>query len=80
MLRALDIQAAGVTAPMLQASKLIADDESPGMPPLGFLRRGSKWHRNLNAQEEGGHRLWELAVLFHLRDAFRSGDIWVRHS
>ncbi|MDE4134770.1 Tn3 family transposase [Phaeobacter sp. QD34_3] len=80
MLRALDIQAAGVTAPLLQASTLIADDERPEKRPVGFLRRGSKWHRHLNAQEEDGHRLWEVAVLFHLRDAFRSGDIWVPHS
>ena len=26
------------------------------------------------------HRLWEVAVLCHLRDAFRSGDIWLAHS
>ena len=80
MLRALDIQAAGVAAPLLQASTLIADDERPERPPVGFLRRGSKWHRHLNTCEEDGHRLWEVAVLFHLRDAFRSGDIWVPHS
>ena len=80
MLRALDIQAAGVSAPLLQASTLIADDERPEERPVGFLRRSSKWHRHLNAQEEDGHRLWEVAVLFHLRDAFRSGDIWVPNS
>lgn len=80
MLRALDIQAAGVTAPLLQASTMIADDQRPEERPVGFLRRGSKWHRHLNAQEEDGHRLWEVAALFHLRDAFRSGDIWVPHS
>lgn len=80
MLRALDIQAAGVTAPLLQASTLIADDERPEERPVGFLRRGSKWHRHLKAQPEDDHRLWEVAVLFHLRDAFRSGDIWLGHS
>ena len=25
-------------------------------------------------------RLWQVAVLFHMRDAFRSGDIWFAHS
>jgi hypothetical protein len=80
MLRALDIQAAGIVTPLLQASTLIADDEKPEIRPVGFLRRGSKWHRHLNAQQEDGHRLWEVAVLFHLRDAFRSGDIWVPYS
>ena len=28
----------------------------------------------------GDTRLWEVAVLFHLRDAFRSGDVWLLHS
>ena len=80
MLRVLDIEAAGIADPLLQATALIADDEKPETRPVGFLRRGSKWHRHLNAQEEDGHRLWEVAVLFHLRDAFRSGDIWLPHS
>ena len=26
------------------------------------------------------HRLWETAVLFHLRDAFRAGDVWLARS
>jgi hypothetical protein len=38
MLRTLDIQAAGVTAPLLQASTLIAEDERPEERPVGFLR------------------------------------------
>jgi TnpA family transposase len=80
MLRVLDIKAAGVAAPLLQASTLIAEDEKPEIRPVGFLRRGSKWHRHLNAQDEDGHRLWEVAVFFHLRDAFRSGDIWLSQS
>lgn len=29
---------------------------------------------------KGDTRLWEVAVLFHLRDAFRSGDVWLAHS
>ncbi|WP_333827190.1 Tn3 family transposase [Pararhodobacter sp.] len=80
MLRVLDIEAAGIAAPLLQATALIADDEKPETRPVGFLRRGSKWHRHLNAAAGDGHRLWEVAVLFHLREAFRSGDIWLLHS
>ena len=34
----------------------------------------------MRTQEKGDDRLWEVAVLFHLRDAFRSGDIWLGHS
>jgi hypothetical protein len=45
-----------------------------------FLRPSSKWHRHLRAQAAGDGRLWEIAVLFHLRDAFRSGDVWLVRS
>ncbi len=80
MLRILDIEAAGVAVPLLQAAVLIADDQKAETRPIGFLRRGSKWHRHLNAEQGDGQRLWEVAVLFHLREAFRSGDIWLTHS
>lgn len=36
--------------------------------------------RCIKDQDDGGHRLAEVAVWFHLRDAFRSGDIWLAHS
>jgi hypothetical protein len=48
--------------------------------PAHFLRRTSKWHRHLKSQAAGDNRLWEVAVMFHLRDAFRSGDIWLKAS
>ena len=80
MLRALDIQGANVAVPLLQVSTIIIDDQT-GVPRRGdFLRRNSKWHRHLKADDADYHRLWEVAVLFHLRDAFRSGDIWLGHS
>ena len=42
----------------------------------------SKWRAYLQdpAAEAETERLWVVAVLFHLRDAFRSGDIWLAHS
>lgn len=79
MLRILDIYGAAVSAPLLKAAKLIqsgADTERS----TSFLRRTSKWHQHLKAQDDGDLRLWEVAVLFHLRDAFRSGDVWLSHS
>jgi len=80
MLRALDINGANVAIPLLQAIKVISDDQ-PAIPRrCDFLRRNSKWHRHLNAQAVGDHRLWEVAVLFQLREGFRSGDIWLAHS
>ncbi len=78
MLRALDICAAPVAEPLLAASAIIAGTETTDVRPLTFLRRTSKWHRHLNGDDE--HRIWEVAVLFHLREAFRSGDIWLAHS
>ena len=80
MLRLLDIQAAPVAVPLLEAAGIVARAETTVTLPLTFLRRGSKWHRHLNADEGDGQRLWEVAVLFHLREAFRSGDIWLAHS
>ena len=43
-----------------------------------FLRPNSRWGRLLRTQPD--HRLWETAVLFHLRDAFRAGDVWLARS
>jgi TnpA family transposase len=80
MLRALDICAAPVAAPLMQATKIIAQDQTDAPRQVGFLRRTSKWHRHLNTQDPGDNRLWEVAVLFQVREAFRSGDIWLPHS
>ena len=80
MLRALDIRAAPVAEPLLAASTIIAGTETTEVLPLAFLRRGSKWLRHLNADGLDAGRLWEVAVLFHLRESFRSGDVWLAHS
>ncbi len=80
MLRALEIHAAPVAEPLMAAATIIEKNQNSDLQPIGFLRRGSKWHRHLNACGEDKYRLWEVAVLFHLRDAFRSGDIWLADS
>ncbi|KAB2531782.1 transposase [Salipiger aestuarii] len=80
MLRALEVHAAPVAEPLLAAATIIENDQNSELQPVVFLRRGSKWHRHLNTCDEDKHRLWEVAVMFHLRDAFRSGDIWLAHS
>ena len=79
MLRALDIQAAPVARPLLEAASLIRDGRTH-TEPRAFLRPTSKWRRYLNAQPKGDKRLWEVAVLSHLRDGFRSGDLWLPRS
>ena len=82
MLRMLDVQATPVTEPLIAAAQLVvgSSDQLVTGRPTTFLRRGSKWHRHLQDQEPGDHRLWEVAVMFHLREAFRSGDIWLVQS
>ena len=73
MLRLLDLRAAPVALPLLEAVttsyrfERCRDDQ--------LLAASSKWHRHL--RRAGDARLWEIAVLFHLRDAFRSGDVWL---
>ena len=80
MLRALDIKAASVVEPLIAAVSIIRENKDGAGRPITFLRRNSKWLRHLKAQEADSHRLWEVAVMSHLRDAFRSGDIWLAHS
>ena len=79
MLRLLDLRAAPAASPLLEAVVLLRSGSNDAAQN-GFLRSGSKWHRHLRAQAVGDARLWETAVLFHLRDAFRSGDVWLARS
>ncbi|MFM0911446.1 hypothetical protein, partial [Citrobacter freundii] len=66
--------------PLVAAALSIGEMKGVASPERRFLRPNSKWNRHLRAQEKGDTRLWEVAVLFHLRDAFRSGDVWLAHS
>src|SRR3546814_6951955 len=74
MLRCLDLKAAAVARPLLDAATAIA---TKGAVPAAddFLRAHSKWRRQLRAKGDDDARLREVAVMFHLRDALRSGDI-----
>ena len=78
MLRALDIRASSAAEHLLAALQAIGSGARN--TPRAFLCRNSKWQRHLNARPAGDRRLWEVAALFHMRDAFRSGDIWLAHS
>ena len=73
-----DIQASGAGEPVLAALRAIGAG-SRDMPRT-FLRRNSRWHQHINARPAGDRRLWEVAALFHMRDALRSGDVWLAHS
>ena len=76
MLRTLDIEASPAAEPLLHAVDVLRSDGTAR--PTGFLRPNSRWRRLLRTQSD--HRLWETAVLFHLRDAFRAGDVWLAWS
>lgn len=79
MLRLLELRAAPVASPLMEAVVLLRSGSNDAAQ-TDFLRSGSKWHRHLRAQPVGDARLWETAVLFHLQDAFRSGDVWLARS
>ena len=82
MLQTLEIECAAALKPLLGAMFLIRDDANAGKEarPTAFLRPRSKWRRHLNMQETNVDQFWQVAVMFHMRDAFRSGDIWLRDS
>ncbi|HHZ5615051.1 TPA: Tn3 family transposase, partial [Escherichia coli] len=66
MLRLLDLRAAPVALPLLEAVTALRTGLNDAAM-TSFLRPSSKWHRHLRAQRAGDARLWEIAVLFHLR-------------
>ncbi len=79
MLRCLDLAAAPVARPLLDAvTAIAAKGELPSTDD--FLRPHSKWRRQLRIKGGDDTHLREVAVMFHLRDALRSGDIWLDRS
>ena len=80
MLIALDITCSGVAQPLLTAAQVVQNKQEIPTGSLSFLLPRSKWRGHLQDSESDKERLWIVAVLFHLRDAFRSGDIWLTHS
>ena len=77
MLRVLEIEAAPVCQLLLKAAHLIRDKVTRHDYSTAFLRPKSKWHAHLKTRDP---KFWDVAVLFHIRDAFRSRDMWLRHS
>jgi hypothetical protein len=80
MLAALDITGASVAEPLLAATDVIRDKCDIPSRSAPFLQPQSKWRGHLRNPESNRDRLWVVAVLFHLREAFRSGDVWLAHS
>ena len=80
MLKALKISGATAVRALLDATAVIRDGLDIAAGAVSFLRPRSNWRKHLRSRQAGRERLWIVAVLFHLRDAFRSGDIWLSHS
>ena len=66
--------------PLLAAADVIRDRQDIPSRSAPFLQPRSKWRGHLSDPETNRDRLWVVAVLFHLREAFRSGDVWLAHS
>ena len=80
MLNTLDIACASVAQPLLTATEVIRTKQDIPSGSRSFLLPRSKWRGHFRDPEADQERLWVVAVLFHLRDAFRSGDVWLTHS
>ena len=80
MLNALEVSGASVAALMLDASAVIRDGLDVVADKIAFLRPRSNWRRQMRSEHVDKERLWVVAVMFHLRDAFLSGDTWLNHS
>ena len=65
---------------LLKAAEVIREKRDIPTGSLSFLPPRSKWRGHFRDPEADRERLWVVAVLFHLRDTFRSGDIWLTHS
>ena len=83
-LDAFEFRAAPASEELLQAIHLLRDLNAkntrnlPKDAPTGFVRR--RWIAHVFAGEEIDRRFYELCVLSELRNALRSGDLWVAGS
>ena len=84
MLEALELKGGRSATPLLMAVEALrtlnrkAGAPVPGDAPIEFAR--PKWRKRLDVGTGPDRRTWETAILFTLRDALRSGDIWLPHS
>ena len=80
MLSALDIRGATVVQPLLDAAAIIREGADIPVKSRAFLPVRSKWDKQLRKPETNEERLWIVAVMFLLQEAFRSNDIWLDHA
>ncbi|MTH95014.1 Tn3 family transposase, partial [Roseibium sp. RKSG952] len=80
MLNALDIRGSTVAQPLLDAAAIIREGADIPVKSRAFLPARSKWDKQLRKSETNEERLWIVAVMFRLQEAFRSNDIWLDHA
>ena len=83
-LASLTFQASPAAGPLLTAIGLLkrmnaeAAKDVPVEAPRGFVR--PKWRARVFRDGGVDRRYWELALLFEVRNALRSGDLWTQES
>lgn len=80
MLSVLDIRGASVAQPLLDAAAIIREGADIPIKSRAFLPARSKWDKQLRKPETNEERLWIVAVMFRLQEAFRPNDIWLDHA
>lgn len=80
-LEVFDFRAAPVRQPLIDAVNVLremnrtGDRKLPADPPLGFVP--PRWKRFVVTEEGVDRPYYEMAVMCELKDALRSGDVWV---
>ncbi len=80
MLNALDIRGASAAQSLLDATNIIREGQKISDQLLPFLPARSKWRDQLRKPDTNSERLWIVAVMCRLQEAFRSNDIWLDHA
>lgn len=81
MIEGINFEGNQASKPLLEAITLLkglnqSEKKIGNHLPVSFAN--AKWRKLLGRNPE--RKLWETAVLFSIRDALRSRDIWVKHS
>ena len=76
-LGSLDWAGAKAVGQLLAAVRIAMEADRGQALPTGFLAR--KWRDKVRAAA-GDRPFWEVALMFGLRNALRSGDVWVQYS
>lgn len=84
MLEILPLQATSSSDNLMEAIEILRDMRAkdtrklPDNPPTKFIKK--RWHKLIYTENGIDVRYYELCVLSELKNALRSGDIWVKGS